>query len=81
MADRLLLGCMHDGFKVMQLDDLLKSDTMPQDEMKIHTRFDEHASLAYGCDWDRGQESSLHTSLVYSCSFYDAVWHAWRCND
>ena len=70
--DRLLVGCMHDGFKVLQL--------MEGDEpMKVHTRFDEHGSLAYGCDWDRGADADTNGDGIFSCSFYDATWHAWQC--
>jgi diphthamide biosynthesis protein 7 len=75
-ANLLLLGCMHDGFKVMQLDSLLDVDAdISRQEMQLHTRFDEHESLAYGCDWDRGK--GAQQDYIYSCSFYDSTWHAW----
>lgn len=70
-ANRLLLGCMHDGFKVMSTTPHLDEE-LALSEMLIHTRFDEHKSLAYGCDWD----ASLN--VIYSCSFYDATWHLWE---
>ncbi|UZJ51327.1 hypothetical protein CBS101457_000647 [Exobasidium rhododendri] len=77
-ADQLLLGCMHDGFKVMHLDSLCDSEKdadFPRKEMQLMTRFDEHKSLAYGCDWDRSSTTS--PDRVYSCSFYDSTLHAW----
>lgn len=79
-SDQLLLGCMYDGFKVMHLDSLVPLDLqeLPREEMQLHTRFDEHDSLAYGCDWNRGKEATQ--DYIYSCSFYDAMWHAWQCN-
>lgn len=104
-ADKLLVGCMHDGFKVLRLDALSGRDdehqslchgspfrawemnnSLPQEEMTILARFDEHESLAYGCDWDRGLNKPLHEAsgkptnqgTVYSCSFYDARMHAWQ---
>ncbi|PWN37658.1 WD40 repeat-like protein [Meira miltonrushii] len=80
----LLVGCMHDGFKVLSLDGI-SLETSPEkvfdiakQEMTIQTRFDEHKSLAYGCDWDRGRTISASTiDHIYSCSFYDAMLHAW----
>lgn len=67
----LLVGCMHDGFKILNLE-------QTSQEMSIQTRFDEHKSLAYGCDWDRGRTIGITLpDHVYSCSFYDAMLHAW----
>lgn len=84
----LLAGCMHDGFKVLELDQLAQEKASEQifdfakQEMTIQTRFDEHKSLAYGCDWDRGRTTASSTNNlsdhVYSCSFYDAMLHAWE---
>ncbi len=51
----VLVGCMHDGFKVLRLDELGEGGgELRGKEMEVVTRFDEHKSLAYGCDWDRG---------------------------
>ncbi|EPQ31026.1 uncharacterized protein PFL1_01215 [Pseudozyma flocculosa PF-1] len=87
----LLVGCMHDGFKVLSLPSIAQLEPGAKlqrgDEMDIVTRFDDHASLAYGCDWDRGLSPSSSSSSsssssaakrnVYSCSFYDATMHIW----
>ncbi|KAN0065903.1 hypothetical protein ACQY0O_001036 [Thecaphora frezii] len=82
---QLLVACMHDGFKVVQLDALASlepGDRLPRGEgFDIVTRFDEHKSLAYGCDWDRaplhdGQRGEGKRN-IYSCSFYDAMLHIW----
>ncbi|KDN39386.1 hypothetical protein K437DRAFT_228024 [Tilletiaria anomala UBC 951] len=72
-ADTLLVGAMHGGFKVLSIP--------PADQkgrMELLSRFDEHESIGYGCDWDRGdllQEGG--DTLVYSASFYDARLHIW----
>ncbi len=86
-AETLLVGCMHDGFKVLKLDELREEEVGTAElrgkELDVVTRFDEHESLAYGCDWDRGtrdeEESERGGSgtRVYSCSFYDATMHVW----
>ncbi len=73
---------MHDGFKVLSLTDLTQDNPQPSElrgkEFEIVTRFDEHKSLAYGCDWDRAAESAPGEGhKVYSCSFYDATMHIW----
>lgn len=83
-AARLLLGCMHDGFKIVRLDGLAdpaaQSTSFRGSDFEIVKRFDEHESLAYGCDWDRREDDSgeEENRLVYSCSFYDAALHVWR---
>lgn len=80
-ARRLLVGCMHDGFKVLKLDELGQEGAGASElrgkEMEVVRRFDEHESLAYGCDWDRGIEDGVGTR-VYSCSFYDTRLHIWK---
>ncbi|CBQ71948.1 conserved hypothetical protein [Sporisorium reilianum SRZ2] len=80
-AQRLLVGCMHDGFKVLRLAELGEAEvgaaTLRGKEFDVVTRFDGHESLAYGCDWDRGVREGK--DRVYSCSFYDATLHIWDC--
>lgn len=67
---------MHDGFKVLSLSALAEDAlAYSREEMECVARFDEHDSLAYGCDWDRGRSAEF---LVNSCSFYDAKLHSWR---
>ncbi|CDW97522.1 hypothetical protein, partial [Sporisorium scitamineum] len=47
----LLVGCMHDGFKVLKLAELAEEEvgaaTLRGKEFDVVTRFDEHDSLAY----------------------------------
>ena len=75
----LLLGCMHDGFKVLESNSLAQGMDELNSPMTIVTRFDSHDSIAYGCDWERGtQDTEQASSLVYSCSFYDATLHVWE---
>lgn len=74
---------MHDGFKILNLDSLSQAEdasSYSKEEMEIVTRFDEHESLAYGCDWDRGDlgEGEREGRHVISCSFYDALLHIWQ---
>ncbi|PWN52042.1 WD40 repeat-like protein [Violaceomyces palustris] len=79
---RLLVGCMHDGFKVLRLDSPGEEE-QNDPQMEVVTRFDRHQSLAYGCDWDRGitnQDDDEGSGLVLSCSFYDAMFHIWKAS-
>ncbi|PWN89581.1 WD40 repeat-like protein [Acaromyces ingoldii] len=70
-SESLLVGCMHDGFKILKLPNDPASG-----DMDVMVRFDEHQSLAYGCDWDRSLSEPC--SHVYSCSFYDSRLHIWE---
>lgn len=69
----LLLGCMHEGVKVMRCE-AMADDVVSDREMDTAAYFQEHTSIAYGCDWERGADAPW----VYSCSFYDARLHVWR---
>ncbi|SNX83148.1 uncharacterized protein MEPE_01854 [Melanopsichium pennsylvanicum] len=83
-SKRLLVGCMHDGFKVLTLEELavegVQGGELRGKEFCLATKFDQHKSLAYGCDWDRGlnQDPEESGRRVYSCSFYDATMHIWN---
>jgi len=71
---------MHDGFKVLKLDESVVQDKQESNLDKlweVKTRFDGHTSLAYGADWSYG-ESDDSKSLIASCSFYDHSMHLWR---
>jgi diphthamide biosynthesis protein 7 len=63
---RLLVACMHDGFKVVDASD----STSPS----ISARLDEHGSLAYGADWTRATGGTV----AATCSFYDHSLKSWR---
>lgn len=47
-SNLLLAGCMHGGFVVVNVEENHK-------DLAVVTTFDGHDSLAYGCDWDRGE--------------------------
>lgn len=71
-ADKILLACMHDGFKIVSMD---TSNENP-DTAQVVQRFEEHTSLAYGADW--AIESSHSATKVASCSFYDHLLCLWN---
>jgi diphthamide biosynthesis protein 7 len=79
----MLIACMHDGFKVVDLDLALVGDissagaTDDETGCAVATRFDGHTSLAYGADWSR-LPADQEGSLVATCSFYDHTMHVWR---
>ncbi|KIK28548.1 hypothetical protein PISMIDRAFT_587023 [Pisolithus microcarpus 441] len=62
----LLVACMHDGFKIVNID--CKEYTMPYDIGKC---FRQHESLAYGVDWSFHEDVREKETLIASCSFYD----------
>ncbi|WFD35908.1 DNA topoisomerase [Malassezia cuniculi] len=67
----LLLGCMHDGFKVLESSAL--SDGTDPTSMDIVTRFDAHESIAYGCDWERGTQSMADASSLLTASIAKSI--------
>ncbi|ORY29533.1 WD40-repeat-containing domain protein, partial [Naematelia encephala] len=88
-AGDVLVACMHDGFKVVRLGSetdlarilvLVDEQQDVGDASQIVTRFDEHASLAYGADWSRlsSDDHDDKSTLVATCSFYDHSMHLWR---
>ncbi|KIK71002.1 hypothetical protein GYMLUDRAFT_308715 [Collybiopsis luxurians FD-317 M1] len=76
----LLVACMHDGFKILQFDELntseISSNLSPTTFGNISQRFDEHKSLAYGVDWSFAPSKNGKTAIA-SCSFYDHTLHLW----
>ena len=72
----LLVACMHDGFKIVNLP-YLDDATNGDGEWKVTKRFDEHTSLAYGVDWNCCGDETGGT-LIASCSFYDHTLQTWR---
>lgn len=81
--DILLCACMQHGFVLVDL----KTSTIP-------CVYQNHTSLAYGCDWQRSDSMHQLTELmdvcmqnelkpspgriIASCSFYDKVIHIWK---
>jgi diphthamide biosynthesis protein 7 len=63
-TDQILTACMHNGFKILDLDGTNVSEV---------THFTDHKSLAYGCDW-----CLEDPSFVASCSFYDHSLKFWK---
>ena len=85
-GSRLLVGAMHDGFKVLE-------EEQGGGGCKIVTEYKEHKSLAYGADWvedfcESDLESESESGAAGSdwqtaatCSFYDHTMKVWsiRC--
>ncbi len=86
-ADRLLVGGMHGGFKILDVPvGAAPAEASEAEQMSVVRRFDEHESIAYGCDWDRGsthasEREARGETVVFSCSFYDARLHIWSDGD
>ena len=70
----LLVGAMHDGFKIMRF---YASDANGGnwETLKEHN---EHNSLAYGVDWSHKSSQDHGETLAASASFYDHALHLWR---
>ena len=66
-GNRLLVGAMHDGFKVIEGQDIVEE-------------YNEHESLAYGADWVKGMEVNVDNvahDVIATCSFYDHLLKVW----
>ncbi|KIJ45579.1 hypothetical protein M422DRAFT_227234 [Sphaerobolus stellatus SS14] len=74
-SSHLLVACMHDGFKVVNFENI--SQGSADVTSSIASRFDKHESLAYGVDWSSATPTKEGT-LVASCSFYDHSMYLWR---
>ena len=76
--DRLLLGAMHGGCRVVQVDGLNSFEELDEGSLipQIQQEFTNHKSMAYGADW------LVHTKLeaAASCSFYDRAMYMWKVN-
>lgn len=75
----LLVACMHDGFKVVRC--ALEGEGLEvtvSGSPSVSSRFNAHASLAYGVDWQhRSSQDRGTASIVASCSFYDHMLCLW----
>lgn len=70
----LLTACMHDGWKILDID-------APDDgDAVVASYHSPHSSLAYGVDWclwpDTMDDPAYH---ICSCSFYDHLMSCWTC--
>ena len=66
-GSKLLVGAMHDGFKVIEGQDIVGE-------------YSEHESLAYGADWVNGVEvevDGIVHDVIVTCSFYDHLLKVW----
>lgn len=72
--NRLLLGAMHGGCRIVQLQDLSNESI----KFKIIQEFTNHESMAYGADWI--VDTSAGVELAASCSFYDRALYVWNAN-
>lgn len=64
--DRLLLACMHAGFRVL--------DFFPSSPPALVSHVSHNAALAYGADWSVQHRSP---AILAGCSFYDKAIHLW----
>jgi len=65
------LACMHDGFKVANVDYAAAQLSIE------HEHHDPHSSLAYGVDWCYSARADGH-DILGCCSFYDHLFSLWR---
>ena len=66
----LLVAAMHNGFHIV--DCFPEANPQPQ----LVASYNEHSSLAYGCDWSRDR-SLTECKLIATCSFYDHCLQSW----
>lgn len=85
-ASRMLVGAMHGGCRVLQIEGLQSSSRGANFEdgarIDIQTvkEFREHKSMAYGADWivSRNSHTNTHVEAAASCSFYDKAAFIWN---
>jgi diphthamide biosynthesis protein 7 len=79
--DRLLLGAMHGGCRVVKLDGLeLLGEESHSVELQVQQKFTNHQSMAYGADWlvCQRQGRAGRVQAAISCSFYDRAMYLWQ---
>ena len=83
--DRLLLGAMHGGCRVLKVNGIGESlaaaaDLQPN-SCKAHAthKFTKHESMAYGADWlvYKSGGAQMTVEAAASCSFYDRAMYLW----
>lgn len=85
--NRLLLGAMHGGCRVIDLvstsDDESSSSPDENFGVRVHQKFTQHKSMAYGADWlvyqPPGQRQLAEAAV--SCSFYDKAMYLWNVKE
>ena len=78
--NRLLLGAMHGGCRVIDL--LPNGEDQDSLGVHVHQKFTHHKSMAYGADWlvyQKPGQSRLIEAAV-TCSFYDKAMYLWNIN-
>jgi diphthamide biosynthesis protein 7 len=80
--DRLLLGAMHGGCRVVKLNGMELLNTAENSSpvaIQVQQKFTKHESMAYGADWlvcQRPGEAG-RVQAAASCSFYDRALCLW----
>lgn len=79
--NRMLLGAMHGGCRVVKLDGLesLEEENLSMG-LHVEQKFTNHKSMAYGADWlvCKRQGSKGWFQAAVSCSFYDRAMYLWQ---
>ncbi|CAN0890734.1 Diphthine methyltransferase homolog [Linum grandiflorum] len=67
VPDVTLAACMHNGFAIVKIK---------EGEAQVFETYDQHGSLAYGADWQRGGFHEKRAAVA-TCSFYDKLLRTW----
>ena len=78
--NRLLLGAMHGGCRVMQIDGLTEVEESNHQSVTLEVKqeFTNHRSMAYGADWLVSKTKDRKVEAAASCSFYDRAMYLWK---
>ena len=71
----LLVAAMHNGFHIVDCAPC-SSKGNQESQPQLVASYNEHSSLAYGCDWSR-DPCIKNCKLIATCSFYDHCLQSW----
>lgn len=75
---RLLLGAMHGGCRVVDLQVEGSNVDDKESIVLVHQEFTRHKSMAYGADWLVDSKPERSVEAAASCSFYDKALFLWN---